>query len=126
MSERRSILGRKGEDLAAEFLERKGFRILARNYRQRLGEIDIIARAGDCVVFVEVKTRQGGGKYAPAEAVTRRKQLQIARVAQYYLAVSRQQDFPSRFDVVTVETAMDGNHRIDHLVNAFDLPDSLF
>ncbi len=126
MSERRSSLGRKGEDLAATLLERKGFRILARNYRQRSGEIDIIARDRDCVVFVEVKTRRSGSPYAPAEAVTRRKQLQVARVAQTYLTANGQQDSPSRFDVITVEMAIDGSHRIDHLANAFDLPDSLF
>ena len=126
MSEQRSSLGRKGEELAASALAGKGFMILARNYRQRYGEIDIIARDGGCVVFVEVKTRQSGGPYAPAEAVTPRKQLQIARVAQTYLAASGQQDCPCRFDVVTVEVTGAGSHRIDHLANAFDLPDSLF
>lgn len=126
MSEQRIALGRKGEDLAASALDRKGLRILARNYRRPFGEIDIIARDGNCVAFVEVKTRRAEGAYAPAEAVTRKKQGQIARVAQEYLAANRLQDAPSRFDVVTVVIEADGRHRIEHIADAFDLPDAFF
>ena len=126
MSEKRIALGRKGEDLAASALDRKGFRILARNYRRSFGEIDIIARDGNCVAFVEVKTRRAAGVYTPAEAVTRRKQVQIARVAQEYLAANRLLDTPSRFDVVTVVIEADGSHRIEHFADAFNLPESFF
>lgn len=126
MSEKRIALGRKGEDLAASALDRKGFRILARNYRRPFGEIDIIARDGNCVAFVEVKTRRAAGVYTPAEAVTRRKQVQIARVAQEYLAANRLLDTPSRFDVVTVVIEADGSHRIEHFADAFNLPESFF
>ena len=126
MSEKRIALGRKGEDLAASALDRKGFRILARNYRRPFGEIDIIARDGNCVAFVEVKTRRAAGVYTPAEAITRRKQVQIARVAQEYLAANRLLDTPSRFDVVTVVIEADGSHRIEHFADAFNLPESFF
>ena len=61
MSEKRSLLGRKGEDLAASFLNQQGYRLLVRNYRQRYGEIDIIARDGACIAFVEVKTTTTAG-----------------------------------------------------------------
>ncbi|KAB2889737.1 MAG: YraN family protein [Desulfobulbaceae bacterium] len=126
MSEKRLALGRKGEELAVSALGRKGFRILARNYRRPFGEIDIIARDGNCVAFVEVKTRRAAGAYTPAEAVTRRKQVQIARVAQEYLAANRLLDTPSRFDVVTVVIEADGRHRIEHFADAFNLPESFF
>lgn len=126
MSEKRLALGKRGEDLAAFALDRKGFRILARNYRRRFGEIDIIARDGNCIAFVEVKTRRAEGAYTPAEAVTRKKQIQIARVAQEYLAANRLLDVPSRFDVVTVVIDADDRHRIEHFADAFNLPESFF
>ena len=124
MSDKRIAFGKKGEDQAASHLTHLGYEILARNYRQRYGEIDIIARDGDCTVFVEVKSRQAGGRFSPAEAVTARKRCQIARVARMYLAAHRLLDLPARFDVVAVLMDGDGRWRIDHIPNAFDLPDS--
>jgi putative endonuclease len=126
LSEKRSLLGRKGEDLAASFLHQQGYRLLVRNYRLRYGEIDIIARDGACIAFGEVKTRQAGTPFLPAEAVSRKKQRQIARVAQAYLAANRLFDSPARFDVISVLMHPDGQPQIDHLANAFDLPDSGF
>jgi putative endonuclease len=126
LSDKRIAFGKKGEDLAAAHLTRLGYQILARNYRQRRGEIDIIARDGDCTVFIEVKSRVAGGRYSPGEAVTVRKRMQIARVAQMYLAAHRLLDRPARFDVIAVLIDGDGGYRIDHIPNAFDLPDSCF
>lgn len=126
MSEKRLILGKKGEDLATFHLDQLGYRILVRNYRQRYGEIDIIAQDRSCIVFVEVKTRQAGTDFLPAEAVSVKKQRQIARVAQAYLAERRLFDTSARFDVVSVVIHPDGRPQLEHLTNAFDLPDSGF
>lgn len=122
MSEKRSILGKKGEDLAAFHLNQLGYKLLIRNYRLRYGEIDIIAQEGTCVVFVEVKTRQADTDFLPAEAVSLKKQRQIAKVAQAYLAEHRLFDTPARFDVISVLIHPDGRPQLDHLTNAFDLP----
>ncbi|MBB5348918.1 YraN family protein [Desulfoprunum benzoelyticum] len=123
MSDKRIAFGKKGEDLAASHLLGLGYRILARNYRQRRGEIDIVARDGDCIVFIEVKSRMAGGRFSPGEAITAQKRRQIARVAQMYLAAHRLHDIPARFDVVAVLLDAAGQWRIDHIPNAFDLPD---
>lgn len=122
MSEKRLALGKKGEDLAAWYLQERGYSIVLRNYRERSGEIDIIARDGKTLVFVEVKTRQTGASYFPAEAVTRRKQAQIGRVAQEYLLRRNLYNEPARFDVVSVSMSPDGKAAIEHIANAFDLP----
>ena len=124
LSDKRIAFGKKGEDLATAHLHDLGYEILARNYRQQRGEIDIIARDGDCTVFIEVKSRMAGGCYAPGEAITARKRSQIARVAQMYLAAHRLLDTRARFDVIAVLSDGAGGWRIDHIPNAFDLPAS--
>ncbi|RPH40064.1 MAG: YraN family protein [Desulfobulbaceae bacterium] len=121
MSEKRVLLGRKGEELAASFLQQRNFTLLARNYRGRTGEIDIIAREGKTTVFIEVKTRQKGASYFPAEAVTVRKQRQISRTAQEFILQHKIQNQPARFDVISVSLNQDGTPEIDHIANAFDL-----
>lgn len=93
--------GAAGEVVAARFLREKGYTLIAGNYRTRLGEIDIIARDGDYIVFVEVKTRGEQALYAPREAVTLQKQQKIIRSAALYM-----ERFPTslqpRFDVIEV------------------------
>ncbi|MDP3481253.1 MAG: YraN family protein [Desulfoprunum sp.] len=121
MSEKRAVLGKKGEDLAARYLQEKGYTILLRNYRRKLGEIDIIAKEGQTLVFVEVKTRQTGASYFPAEAVTPRKQGQISRTAQEYLIHHNLLNKPARFDVISVSMSSHGIPTIHHIPNAFDL-----
>lgn len=97
-------LGSGYEQMAAEFLRREGYEILERNFRYRQGEIDIIAREGVYLVFVEVKYRRDRGSGAPEEAVDRRKQQRICRTAAYYMVKRRVYDTcPCRFDVVAVE-----------------------
>jgi putative endonuclease len=99
----RVALGKTGEDLACRELTRRGYEILARRWRLRAGEIDIIARDGHTIVFVEVKARDGGDFGAPAEAVSRAKQRRIAQLAAMFLARNRLSDCRCRFDVVSVD-----------------------
>ncbi len=102
MSRRRSALGSEGEALACRHLAKLGYRILARNYRGRCGEIDIVAEEGGSLIFVEVKTRSGPAFGHPLEAVTPRKQRQLGRVASEYLAHHGGHDRPVRFDVLGI------------------------
>ena len=121
LSERSGILGQTGEELAAVFLQRQGYKILVRNYRQKCGEIDIIAKDGSTLVFVEVKTRKNAAFGTPFEAVTEKKQRQIGRVAQEYLGRNDLFNTPARFDVVSILMQGDKPPVIEHLSNAFDL-----
>ena len=98
----RQRLGLEGETRAEAALRDKGFRILARRWRCRIGEIDLIAEDGPWLVFVEVKARAGEGFGWPAEAVDRRKRGRLARVALAYLQAEDALERPCRFDVVEV------------------------
>jgi putative endonuclease len=112
------LLGDRGESEAARCLRRKGFRILERGYKTERGEIDLIARDGDTVVFVEVKTRRHG---EPAEAVTPEKQRRLTLAAMQFLKRHRLFEQRSRFDVVAV--VWPDPHRaptIEHIHNAFE------
>jgi putative endonuclease len=120
--EQNQTLGRRGEDLAVEFLGRLRYRIMERNYRCRCGEVDIVARQGKTVVFVEVKTRSSHLYGHPAASVTPFKQRQISRAAQTWLAANRLSDAAARFDVVAISIGEGQECRIEHIVNAFDLP----
>ncbi len=116
----RLLLSKEAEGLAALHLRQEGFRIVARNYRCRLGEIDIIARDGEAVVFVEVKARRSFRFGAPAESVTERKRRSLEGAARYYLMQNPSlADKPCRFDVVTVDYAEAGHPVIDLIRNAF-------
>lgn len=117
---RHLALGAFGEDLATRELERRGYEILARRVRTRRGELDIVARDGETVVFVEVKTRQSAACGTAAEAVTPAKQRKLARLAAHYLASRRWLERPCRFDVVAV--AIGGpDPVIDVVRGAFDV-----
>jgi putative endonuclease len=96
------IFGNRGEDVAAKFLKRSGYKILARNYRTKGGEIDIVARDGGTLVFVEVKSRRSERFGAPVEAVDARKQSRIIKAAYAYLAAETDADCACRFDIVGV------------------------
>jgi len=113
-------VGKRGEELAVRYLEDAGYRIIERNYRCLLGEIDVVARDGESLVFVEVKSRRGEGFGDPQEAVGPRKQKKISRIAQYYLKEKRLRDVRARFDVVAVRI-MPGGSRIKVIQNAFEL-----
>ncbi len=120
----RKSLGRRGEEEAARDLARRGLAILDRNVRSRLGEIDLVARDGRTLVFVEVKSRREGAGDPPEAAVTPEKRRRLARLALGYLKMKRLGDSPCRFDVVAV-TLDDGDRvsRIRHIPGAFTLDD---
>ncbi len=94
--------GRRGEDLAVSLLERRGYEVIETNFRCRVGEIDIVAREGGDLVFVEVRTRAGGERGGALETVGARKRERLARVAEAYLALRNPAFVSCRFDVVGI------------------------
>ena len=119
MTRARVTLGEIGDNLACEELVRRGYAIVARRYRRRGGEIDIIALDGSTVVFVEVKARAGGEYGTGADAITWRKRARIVALATSFLVRERLLERPVRFDVVSVDLADDGP-RIEVYPGAFD------
>ena len=117
MTNRSERIGKEGEQVACEYLRGHGYALIARNWRCRFGEIDIIARDGDTLAFVEVK-RRSGSEYGGAEgALTLRKQRRIVAAAGMYLAQC-ESDLPVRFDLVAIEEG-----KLSLLKNAFQLED---
>lgn len=113
-------LGQRGEDVAARFLRRKGYRILARGSRSRLGELDLVAVDGHAVVFVEVKARSSGDAGQPWEAIDELKQRRMTRAALAFLKARRLLQTPARFDVVAVTWPANVRQpEIEHFPNAF-------
>ncbi|HEY8670004.1 MAG TPA: YraN family protein [Terriglobales bacterium] len=116
-------LGVRGEKLAGRYLRRQGFKILYRNFRGRHGgEIDLVCREGDTLVFVEVKTRTREDFGRPFEAVNRKKQHRISLGAFAWLRLLGNPDILFRFDVVEVILSAEGRPRIELIRNAFELP----
>ena len=115
----RQFLGKLGEDLACVELERRGYAILARRYRTRFGEIDVVARDGQTLVFVEVKTRDGDHFGGGADAVTTWKQRRVAGMALDYLTRYRWHDRPCRFDVVAIDVSSKPP-QVEVYLNAFE------
>lgn len=109
-------LGKEYEDIASAFLMKKGYEILEKNYWCRTGEIDIIAKDGEYLVFIEVKYRKNQAKGAPIEAVDYRKIRNITKVCRHYLYTHQiSEDYPCRFDVVSIM-----GDDISLIQNAFD------
>ncbi len=124
MTRERQALGAGGEDAAARWLERSGLRILARRFRLRMGEIDVVAEDEDgTIVFVEVKARRGLRFGRPAEAVTAVKRRRLARVAAAFLARCGLSGRRSRFDVVEILPDGAGGLEVRHIPDAFRLWD---
>lgn len=113
-------IGTKGETRALRFLQGKGYRIIARNYRCVFGEIDIIATHGETIAFIEVKSRTSDRFGRPEEAVVTRKQKKISQTAQHYLAANNLEDRTARFDVVAIHFSPDGE-TVELIQDAFDL-----
>ena len=121
MTIQRQSLGKSGEDLAVEELERRGYAILERRYRTRHGEIDVVARDGETIVFVEVKARTTSEFGGAAAAVTPSKMRRLAAMAADYLSRRRLHDRPCRFDVVAIdEDRPSGTVTLTVYPNAFD------
>ena len=120
MPDRRQHLGRQGESLAVEHLRKKGYKIIARNYTTRIGEIDIIAKHDGQLVFIEVKARRSRRFGHPKTAVTADKQRKISMVALEYLKKHHNLHTRARFDVVTVQT-FEREPIIEVFPNAFEL-----
>lgn len=118
------LFGKAGEDAAAAFLERAGYCLLDRNWRQGRLELDLVCRDGETVVFVEVKSRKARGQGSPAEAVTPAKQRVLGRAAQAWLAAHRAWQSPCRFDVICVLREGD-ILRLEHHCHAFDFSPAL-
>jgi putative endonuclease len=118
----RRVTGIKGEEEAARFLARSGYAILDRNVRTRAGEIDLVAKEGKTLVFVEVKTRKDLEGDPPQAAVNTRKQNRLGKLAHGYLKLKRIRQTPCRFDVVSVIMNDEGGVKaIRHIPNAFSV-----
>jgi putative endonuclease len=112
-------LGAKGEELAVSHLKKNGYRILERNYRNAIGEIDIIASENRTIVFIEVKARTSGDFGMPFEAVNRKKQRKMRNVALLYLKKFKK-EVPARFDVVSILMEL-GREEVSVIKNAFEV-----
>ena len=110
--------GEQGEQMAAEFLQKQGYRILERRFRSKLGEIDIIAKQKEVFIFIEVKTRRSTAFGMPSEAVNYRKQTKIINTALQYLAFTHNQSCPFQFDIIEVLLTAPWPS-INHIPNAF-------
>ncbi len=109
--------GDEGEELAADFLQKKGYKIIERNFRIRGGEIDIIAIFQDTLVFIEVKTRSSNKFGTPLESITPWKLKALIRTAQFYKIKNKNLPDGMRIDAVTVEHDLSGVPQIEHIEN---------
>lgn len=120
MTIQRKVLGMRGEEAAARHLEKNGYRMLSRNYRCRLGEIDIVALDRDVLVFVEVRSRSSNEYGLAQESVGGRKQFKLRQLAWYYLKAEGIDGRDCRFDVIAVLFDKNGRMKsLEHFENAF-------
>ena len=117
----RKLFGQAGESAAEEYLRRKGYRILARNLRSPLGELDLVAEDGQVLVFVEVKARRTDAFGGAIHAVHHRKQEKLIQLAAQYLARHHIKDRLCRFDVVLLQGSHATVPKIEHIQNAFEI-----
>jgi putative endonuclease len=116
----RHQFGRDGERLAERLLRKSGLKTVARHFNTPVGELDLVMRDGDALVFVEVKTRRDR-KYAdPEDAVTREKRRRMVRTARWYIEHTGWGDRPCRFDVVTAIVPVEGPPQLEHFADAFE------
>lgn len=119
MTADRQRTGRSGEDLAARFLEKAGCRVVARNYRCPVGELDLVVEGPEGLVFVEVRTKSQPCLLHPEETITRGKALHLLRSAEWYLSATGQEDRPWRVDLIAVELSAEGKPvRIERILDA--------
>lgn len=117
-SDHRRALGRRGEDVATAYLVGIGYEILGRNVRTRYGELDIVAREGETLVFVEVRCRQNDRLGSPEESVDARKRAKLVALAEAYLATLVEQPPACRIDVVVVEIRGGAARRLELIRDA--------
>ncbi|MEX0804197.1 MAG: YraN family protein [Candidatus Binatia bacterium] len=115
------LLGKEGEQIAERYLKKKGYKLVERNYRCAVGELDLIALDRRVIVFVEVKTRTGSGFGTPLEAVEFRKQKKMIHAAQFFLNAKRLNQREARFDIVGISWS-GPLPVVEHIENAFGLP----
>ncbi len=108
------VFGKQGENEAANYLREKGFDIVAKNFRSKFGEIDIVAKKKDCLYFVEVKTRSNSKRGLPYEAVNKRKIFHMRQSAQYFLLKNKYKSYKLKLSVVSI---LKSEHRIDFFDN---------
>jgi putative endonuclease len=120
MSKVRQLFGKDGERVAEQYLRKKGYTLVERNYRCRGGEVDLIVLDRKVIVFVEVKTRSGHSFGTPAEAVESRKQQRMVQAAQFFLNNKGLHEREARFDVVGI-TWLKGAPHVEHIQNAFEV-----
>ncbi len=114
-------LGKRGEEIAVAYLKKQKYMVLECNYRCKCGELDIIAKDGKTLVFVEVKTRRNVSYGPPQLSVTPFKQRKISKASLVYLSSKKQENVPARFDVVAICLREPEKPIIEHIKNAFDL-----
>ena len=117
LKKNRGPLGSDGEDIAAGYLQAKGLKIIYRNYKTPVGEADIVARDGETIVFVEVKTRSNERYGEPFESVTSRKREKLKKIALYYQKHNNSRQ-AVRFDVISIKLR-DSGPLIEHIEEAF-------
>ena len=113
---RRHETGRVGEEVACDYVKKLGYEIIEKNYRNKMGEIDIIAKDKNEIVFIEVKSRSNINYGYPCEAVNYKKKRKITNVAKYYILDNSLEDISVRFDVIEIYLT---DKKINHIVNAF-------
>lgn len=119
MTTQKQNTGKLGEDIAAKYLENKSYKIVARNYRKKWGEIDIVAQQSDELVFIEVKTQRGGFEWRPEENITQHKKHQLSRIINTYLKENKIPENQNwRIDVLAIELDFKTqNARVEHIKN---------
>lgn len=118
MSKQKQSMGRWGEDAAARYLAERGYEILARNVRTQYGELDLVAKHGELLVFIEVKTRSGNQYGQPEEAITPTKQQHLVDAAESYLQANPQIKADWRVDVIAITQQPGGETDVVHFENA--------
>lgn len=119
MTQERLTLGRQGEEAAARYLQSQGMKVVERNLRTPVGEIDLVVKNKRILAFVEVKTRRGSTYGTPGEAVGPRKQRQIVQTAKWYLNERPHKGLQPRFDVIAITVSGDA-FQIEHIPDAFE------
>jgi len=120
MKDKRHQLGRNSEQLASQYLQKNGYEIIQQNYRTRQGEIDIIARDNNTIVFVEVKARTSTNYGHAVQALTRKQQIRLSKTALIYLYKNKLLNQKVRFDVVAIQKNLQNSFDIRLIKNAFE------